>query len=283
MTKICRVIQIKLNQFKKMSVWSLTCHQQSLFKRYHGDQHFSEFLPTRWRQKSTGIDMERNYATVSLCIMCWCYQVGGEWEITWWWFVTNVHLPSGLLWLRKSTATEITRNFGSNFILGNWNPWKVIDSRLHGVGAAVVREVTDVTVAESRTTISCWSSPPDTVTEALISTCLTATLLYLGFTTTANSQRDFQCFRREVGPAIGRLNLLLEYWSFCWSRRYSSYFYRRPMVNKILAGIIIVFRTANGNYNHFILIKVGATAINLRDKDIRKTDVCLGLSLFSSA
>jgi len=55
------------------------------------------------------------------------------------------------------------------------------------------------------------------------------------------------------------------------------------MVNKILGGIIIVFRTANENYNHFILIKVGATAINLRDKDIRKTDVCLGLSLFSSA
>ena len=25
-------------------------------------------LPTRWRQKSTGIDMEQNYATVTLCI-----------------------------------------------------------------------------------------------------------------------------------------------------------------------------------------------------------------------
>jgi len=36
--------------------------------RYHGDKHFSEFLPTRWRQKSTGIDMEQNYATVTLCI-----------------------------------------------------------------------------------------------------------------------------------------------------------------------------------------------------------------------
>ena len=28
------------------------------FKRHHSDKHFSEFLPTRWRQKSTGKDME---------------------------------------------------------------------------------------------------------------------------------------------------------------------------------------------------------------------------------
>ena len=27
------------------------------------------FLPTRWRQKSTGIDMEQNYVTVTLCII----------------------------------------------------------------------------------------------------------------------------------------------------------------------------------------------------------------------
>jgi len=38
---------------------SLLTYQQSVFKRYHGDKHFSEFLPTRCRQKSTGIDMER--------------------------------------------------------------------------------------------------------------------------------------------------------------------------------------------------------------------------------
>ena len=36
--------------------------------RYYSDKHFSEFLPTRWRQKLTGIDMEQNYVTVSLCI-----------------------------------------------------------------------------------------------------------------------------------------------------------------------------------------------------------------------
>ena len=51
----------------KMSTWSPT-FQQSVFKRYHSDKHFSEFLPTRWRQKSTGIDVERNYVTVSVCI-----------------------------------------------------------------------------------------------------------------------------------------------------------------------------------------------------------------------
>ena len=68
MAKIYRVIQIKLNQFKKSSIWSLT-YQQSVFKRYHSDKHFSEFLPATWRQKSTGIDMERNYAAVTLCIL----------------------------------------------------------------------------------------------------------------------------------------------------------------------------------------------------------------------
>ena len=33
----------------------MTCHQ-SVFKRYHSDKHFSEFLPERRRQKSTGRD-----------------------------------------------------------------------------------------------------------------------------------------------------------------------------------------------------------------------------------
>jgi len=51
-----------------MSIWSLT-YQQSIFKRYHTDRHFSEFLPTRWRQKSTGIDMEQNYVAVTLSII----------------------------------------------------------------------------------------------------------------------------------------------------------------------------------------------------------------------
>ena len=37
-------------------------------KCYHSDKHFSEFLPTRWWQKSTGIDVGQNYVTVTLCI-----------------------------------------------------------------------------------------------------------------------------------------------------------------------------------------------------------------------
>ena len=40
--KYYRVIQIKLNQFKKMSVRSLT-YKQSVFKRYYKDERFSEF------------------------------------------------------------------------------------------------------------------------------------------------------------------------------------------------------------------------------------------------
>ena len=45
-----------------MSAWSLT-DQQSVFKRCHSNKHI---LPTRWRRKPAGVDMELNYATVSL-------------------------------------------------------------------------------------------------------------------------------------------------------------------------------------------------------------------------
>ena len=40
---------------------------KSVFKRYHTYTHFSEFLPTRRRQKSTGTDMEQNHVTVTPC------------------------------------------------------------------------------------------------------------------------------------------------------------------------------------------------------------------------
>ena len=69
MAKIYRVNHVKLKQLVyKMSTWSLT-YQQSVFKRYHAQwQTFLRVLPTRRRQKSTGIDMEQNYVTVTLCI-----------------------------------------------------------------------------------------------------------------------------------------------------------------------------------------------------------------------
>jgi len=35
-------------------ITDLGAYQQSLFNRHHSDKHFSSFLPTRWRQKSTG-------------------------------------------------------------------------------------------------------------------------------------------------------------------------------------------------------------------------------------
>jgi len=43
-------------------------YQQSVFERCQCDKHLSEFLPTRWRQKSNGTDMEQNYVTVTLRI-----------------------------------------------------------------------------------------------------------------------------------------------------------------------------------------------------------------------
>jgi len=36
--------------------------QQRVFKRYRSDKHFVGVLPTRRRQKSAGLHMERNYA-----------------------------------------------------------------------------------------------------------------------------------------------------------------------------------------------------------------------------
>ena len=50
-----------------MSIRSLT-YQQSVFERYNSDKHFSEFLPTikMTEKKSTGMDMEQNYVTVTV-------------------------------------------------------------------------------------------------------------------------------------------------------------------------------------------------------------------------
>jgi len=58
------------------------------------DKHFSEFLPTRWRQKLTGIDMEQNYVTVTLCIdQCQDSRV----------------LPTR--WRQKSTGIDVEQNY----------------------------------------------------------------------------------------------------------------------------------------------------------------------------
>ena len=49
---------------------TLLTYQQSKFNRYHCSKHFSELaLPTRWRRKPAGTDMERNHVTVFLCII----------------------------------------------------------------------------------------------------------------------------------------------------------------------------------------------------------------------
>jgi len=91
-----------------MSVWSLT-YEQSVYKRSQSEKTFIRDVPTRWRQKSTGVDMEQNYVTVTLFITgcmhahrltllvgrqeeypacknwvmrCWCgYLSGGRWRL----------------------------------------------------------------------------------------------------------------------------------------------------------------------------------------------------------
>jgi len=53
-----------------MSTCSST-YRQSVFK-WHQSNKLLRVLPTRWRHKPAGIDVERNYTTVTLCIDIWC-------------------------------------------------------------------------------------------------------------------------------------------------------------------------------------------------------------------
>ena len=48
-----------------MSIRSLT-YQQSVFKRYHSDKHFSEFLPTRWWRKRAGTKLRHCHRIYTL-------------------------------------------------------------------------------------------------------------------------------------------------------------------------------------------------------------------------
>jgi len=76
-----------------MSTWSST-GRQSAFKWHHSNEHFLRVLPTRWRQKPTGIDTERNYVTVSLCIVLLLWAtlpcLGDDWTAR-----RNWPIPSG--------------------------------------------------------------------------------------------------------------------------------------------------------------------------------------------
>jgi len=60
--------KIKLNQLvQQKDTRTITELPTKRIKRYHSDEHFSEFLPTIWRQNSTSIDMEQKYVTVTPC------------------------------------------------------------------------------------------------------------------------------------------------------------------------------------------------------------------------
>jgi len=71
MAKIYRAIHrkisyIKIDQFKKMSAWSLT-RQESIFKRYHGDKYLSEFYRQEDGENQLADIWEKKYETVTLC------------------------------------------------------------------------------------------------------------------------------------------------------------------------------------------------------------------------
>ena len=68
MAKIYRVIEIKFNQL----VYEKCPYDHWLTNKAYLSAitvtNFIRVLPTRWRQKSTGIDMKQNYVTITLCI-----------------------------------------------------------------------------------------------------------------------------------------------------------------------------------------------------------------------
>ena len=66
--KTYRVIQIKFNQFVKGSVHIIINLPTKPNESISQGQTFIRALPTRWRRKPADIDMELNYATVTLCI-----------------------------------------------------------------------------------------------------------------------------------------------------------------------------------------------------------------------
>jgi len=47
----------KIESASLRNVHMITDLPTKCVKRYHSDKHLSEFLPTGWRQKSTGIDI----------------------------------------------------------------------------------------------------------------------------------------------------------------------------------------------------------------------------------
>jgi len=64
--RICSVIQVQLNQLAQENVHMITSLPM---KRYQSNKHFVRVIPTRWRRKPAGVDMERNYCvTVAVCI-----------------------------------------------------------------------------------------------------------------------------------------------------------------------------------------------------------------------
>ena len=59
------------NKIKPVCLRKCLCDRKLFNKAYLADitaTNIIRVLPTRWRRKPAGIDMERNYVTVTLCI-----------------------------------------------------------------------------------------------------------------------------------------------------------------------------------------------------------------------
>jgi len=67
--KIYHVIRIKFNHLVEENVHMITNLPTKRIQVMSEQQTFLRVLPTRWRRKPAGIDTERNYVIVTVCIV----------------------------------------------------------------------------------------------------------------------------------------------------------------------------------------------------------------------
>ena len=122
-----------------MSIWSQT-YQQSVFKRYHSDKYFSAFLPTRWWQKSTVMDMEQNYVTVTLCISCTYHaylnghvQCGFSWSLSPPKVITDRYCCCLQAKCMNPRSADLNLKVQTVFWYGNHKPTRSLNSEVQNV------------------------------------------------------------------------------------------------------------------------------------------------------
>ena len=128
-----------------MSTWSST-YRQRIFK-WHQSNEQIWVLPTRWRRKPAGIDKERNYVTVTLCITpLKCFSAAKRYRYP----VDNGHDDDAAGMKTESvngTVSDVHRQST------NWtsDKWPAERKQNHARHARVINNVTQPIAARHRT------------------------------------------------------------------------------------------------------------------------------------